>query len=197
MPRIGFKHSEASRSQMLARQRARALPLADRFYSRSEFDPNGGCWLWAGAMPNSTGYGTISYNSQTISAHRLTWEIHRGPIPKGMHICHRCDVRACVNPDHLFLGTSADNMHDMVQKGRSRHLFGEASPSCKLRAVDIPAILDRLHGGESCRKIGDDYGVTECAINAIRRGKSWRHITRFHGRDGEAVNSPSPVAANV
>ena len=179
MPRVGFKHSEASRAKMLARQRARARPLVDRFHSRIEFDTNGGCWLWTGSIFTKTGYGNISFNSQTISTHRLSWEIYKGPIPDGLCICHHCDVRACVNPDHLFLGTHADNMHDKDRKGRGNYQFGEGNHVSKLKATDIPVILERLGRGDTCIKISADYGVTDCAINAIRRGKSWRHVTNF------------------
>lgn len=179
MPKVGFKHSEASLAKMLTSQRRRVTPLRERFYNAFEFDLNGGCWLWFGAMINGTGYGSISHNSKNIAAHRLSWEIHHGPIPDGLCVCHHCDVRACVNPDHLFLGTHADNMHDKDRKGRGGYLLGEENHSSKLKARDIPIILDRLRQGQTCRQIGDSYGLTECAINAIRRGKSWRHITGF------------------
>lgn len=81
------------------------------------------CWLWTGA-PNSAGYGMVGEGpagaDRKILAHRLAWEIHFGPIPEGMFVCHHCDTPLCVRPDHLFLGTHTDNMRDMAAKGRQR-----------------------------------------------------------------------------
>jgi len=197
MSKVGFKHSPKSLAKMVVKQRSRVPALATRLYDRIEFDPNGGCWLWTGAMPTHTGYGTITIGGQTIGAHRASWEIHHGALPDGLHVCHKCDVRACVNPDHLFLGTPADNIHDMMVKGRANPKRGDSHASRKLHSSDIPAILARLADGESCRCIADSYGVTDCAINAIRRGKSWRHITFFDSDQGVrgANNSAHEVAA--
>src|SRR3990167_3892348 len=81
-------------------------------------EPNTGCWLWTGAT-RYDGYGTRPWRGKTSAqAHRIAWEVFRGPIPDGLQVLHRCDVRCCVNPDHLFLGTQLDNMRDMIQKGR-------------------------------------------------------------------------------
>lgn len=79
-----------------------------------------GCWLWLGAT-NPLGYGMIDRNRYTEQlAHRYFFKVHRGDIPSGMFVCHRCDTPSCVNPDHLFLGTHEANMKDMVTKGRGR-----------------------------------------------------------------------------
>lgn len=97
-------------------------PLADRFWEKVQKTKT--CWLWTGAnlggkwpygMLGKPGDPTVLYK-----AHRLSWELHVGPIPDGLFVLHKCDVPLCVNPDHLFLGTAADNMADMVQKGRAR-----------------------------------------------------------------------------
>lgn len=82
-------------------------------------EPNSGCWLFEGRT-TSGGYGSITLEGKPHGLHRLMWEHVNGPIPKGMHVLHRCDVRSCGNPDHLFLGTHQDNMRDMQQKRKAR-----------------------------------------------------------------------------
>lgn len=149
----------------------------ERFDRAVEFDPFGGCWLWAGTLIKGTGYGQMEVERRAISAHRLSYQLHKGPIPKDLSVLHKCDVRACVNPDHLFLGTHRDNMADMTRKGRANPRIGDDHARCKITAADVPRILARLLLGETCAAVAVDYGVTDCAINAIRRGKSWNHVT--------------------
>ena len=95
------------------------VDLLNRLRAYTITDRVRGCWVWFGST-NPGGYGNYRITKQKASAaHRLSWEIHNGPIPNGLHVCHHCDVRGCIRPDHLFLGTVADNMRDMKEKGRS------------------------------------------------------------------------------
>ena len=92
--------------------------VAERFHSKYAPVPFSGCWVWMGAL-SGKGYGKLMLKEHRLeSAHRLSWLLHRGPIPDGLHVLHRCDVRTCVNPDHLFLGTNLDNIRDRIAKGR-------------------------------------------------------------------------------
>lgn len=85
-----------------------------------------GCWIWTGVLSGSTGYGVTSKQYQRLSVHRVSWEMANGPIENGLFVLHRCDVRSCVNPAHLFLGTAKDNFHDAIRKGRIRGFFGRS-----------------------------------------------------------------------
>lgn len=157
---------------------ARKTPFdADYIMGRSFQEPNSGCWLWEGGVERA-GYGCAKeapgFGAKSMRAHRLSWTVHFGPVPAGLDVCHKCDVRCCVNPDHLFVGTRAENLADMDRKGRRP--LGEKSVRAKLKGADIPAIRERYASGESPTAIGADFGVTHGAVRFVATRRSWAHI---------------------
>lgn len=145
-----------------------------------------GCWLWTGATAGK-GYGALSAEGVLRYAHRFSFEKFRGPIPAGLHVLHRCDNPPCCNPDHLFIGTRTDNMHDASVKGRLRNR--ERNPQAKLTEAAVAEIRERyLRGGISRRALGEEYGVNEATIGKAVRGKTWG---AYAGVEGHAAVSRS------
>jgi hypothetical protein len=144
---------------------------AERLKAWSQPDESG-CVLWTGHI-SPYGYGILSVRWRDERAHRLAWKIANGPIPDGMFVLHRCDVRNCVNPDHLFLGTLADNNRDKALKGRSFHPKGELHGRSKLTAEKVIAIRADTRPNIT---IADDYGVCNSIIGRVKKRKIWRHV---------------------
>lgn len=113
------------------------LPLEPRFWSYVAV--SGGCWPWLGGTDDD-GYGQFLYKGNAVRSHRVAWIFTFGEIPNGLRVLHTCDNPPCCNPDHLFLGTQANNNADMVAKGRQRILYGEAHGSAKLTTNDVAAM---------------------------------------------------------
>lgn len=149
-----------------------------RFITRGA--PND-CWEWQGNR-NKKGYGIIAEQTGRTLAHRLSWIIHYDPIPGDLRVLHTCDNPPCCNPSHLFLGTQADNVRDMDNKGRRGNgggtkALGELSHQAKLKSTDIP-VIRRLHKeGATYAEIARRYAVSAQSINAIIAGKTWKHIS--------------------
>ena len=144
------------------------VPIATRFLSRIVKHPRPGCWLWQG-FKDVHGYGVIrrgGKGGKAVLTHRYSWELHRGEIPKGLHVLHSCDVPACVNPDHLFLGTQADNMRDMRSKGRGK------APR-RFTQSQIEYVRSLLASGQEQAYIGRLFGVDPSTISHIARGKTY------------------------
>jgi hypothetical protein len=149
---------------------------SSKFEQRYIPEPNTGCWLWtAGLMPD--GYGTVfptGHRGKQWRAHRLAYVLFRGDIPKGMQVLHRCDTRACVNPDHLFLGTPRDNIHDMLAKGRDT-IVGERNSRAKLSEAQVKAI--RLRGmKEPVDSLAREFGITKSHLRRIVQGLAWASL---------------------
>ena len=144
--------------------------LAERFWAK--VDHMGECWLWTGGKSHD-GYGHYRTDFGVERAHRVSWWLHFGPIKSGLMVLHKCDIPACVNPDHLFLGTRADNATDREKKGRGGQVNGERNANAKLTAADVIAIRARA---ESSRSIGKEYGVSHAVVTSIRRRESWKHV---------------------
>lgn len=154
-------------------------PPAVAFAMRHMPEPNSGCWLWTGSYMQQ-GYGVFysKWTGEKVAtlAHRASWELHSGAIPEGMCVCHRCDNPACVNPDHLFLGTNQDNVDDKVKKGRQSRLPGERNPKAKLTEGEVSSIRLSLAAGADTVDLALRYGVTLGTIHHIAKRLTWKHV---------------------
>jgi len=156
--------------------------LNDRFKKHVFPEPNTGCWLWAGSM-TQYGYGDMTYSipnengkiiEKHLFAHRYSYLIHKGD-PKDLFVCHTCDVRCCVNPDHLFLGTRQDNNNDKILKGRGAK--GENVGTARLKEYQVIEIHQKYKQGISISVLSSDYSIGKHAIYSIIKGKSWTYLS--------------------
>jgi hypothetical protein len=154
-------------------------PILKRLDRLSIPEPNSGCWLWLGNL-KSDGYGhmivTIDGSWKKRGAHRVSWTAHYGEIPEGMSVLHRCDNRACINPEHLFLGTQLDNVQDMHAKGRwkATNQHGEDSHLSKLTEPEVRRILALTD--KSSKELANEFGVSQALIVQIRARRVWKHL---------------------
>lgn len=150
----------------------------DRFWAKAK-RAESGCWEWT-ASRFRNGYGRFRLDGRTQSAHRVAYELAVGQIPDGMLICHRCDNRVCVNPEHLFIGTHADNAQDMIQKGRhwivtdpGRRAAGGLAHKARLSAAQVEEIFALSARGLAQRAIAKVVGTNQGHVSRILAGKCW------------------------
>jgi hypothetical protein len=164
----------------------RAQNPDERFWLKVEKGPT--CWEWQG-FRNRLGYGMIGMirkgKQSSIHAHRMSYILNHGPIPQGMFICHHCDNPSCVRPDHLFLGTPADNTHDAQRKGRMRiavpkvrgHNKGSRHGRHKLTEAEVAEMRARYAaGGISMTELARMYGVDLSRVSRIINRLGWQHV---------------------
>lgn len=147
--------------------------LLARLAKRSRLNPETGCIEWTGALMHK-GYGHINWRGKVYRTHRLSYAAVNGDIPEGMFVCHKCDNPKCMNPEHLFLGTYADNSADMAQKKRST--IGERNPMAKVNTATVQAIRILGNTGMFQKNIAEKFGISREAVGLILRGERWKHI---------------------
>jgi len=145
--------------------------ILKRLEQYTSIDHASGCHLWIG--PKREGYGRLKIQGKMIGVHRLVYSMSKGEIPSGMLVCHSCDTPACVNPEHLFLGSDKDNSDDKVSKGRQARCPGELNGRAKLTAEQVLRIRN---DNRLLKEIAADYGVTLSVISHIKTRRSWKHI---------------------
>lgn len=131
-----------------------------------------GCWLWTGGQ--TKGYGAFGYRNGNGYAHRFSYELTYGPIPPGKMIGHHCDTPLCVNPDHLFVCTAAENTADMLRKERQAR--GERAGSAKITENDVREIRSLHRDGISDRSIANRFAISASNVNMIVGRRTWKHI---------------------
>jgi hypothetical protein len=149
----------------------------DKIKAAVAVDQKTGCWLWRMSLTPG-GYGQVWHDGRVCRAHRVAYEVFVGPVGS-LYVCHTCDTRACVNPEHLFLGTAADNACDRDTKGRRRPLSGEMAPTAKLTAHAVRVIRARSATGASNLRLAREFGVHERTIRRAVSGNTWACAALF------------------
>lgn len=144
-----------------------------RFWNKVDFGGAGGCWNWT-AYLHHKGYGRFHFRKRITGAHQVSYLLFRGPIPKGLCVCHKCDNRRCVNPEHLFLGTNADNQEDASRKKRMPH--GQGHWKVSISDAMALQIKDLIREGVQPLAISQQLAVPYYTVMNIKQGTSFRHL---------------------
>lgn len=160
------------------------LPFPENFWYHVDKKGDDECWEWNGQRQNPHkgknndwgNYGLFYYKDKTRKAHQVSYELAHGEIPDGMFVLHKCDNPPCVNPNHLFLGTTTDNMKDMVSKGRNVCRIGSENQNSKLTNEKVVEIRKLIASKVPLRRIAKMFGVSDCPIRLIAKGITWRHV---------------------
>lgn len=188
-PRRPFRTRETGTAGQIWAQSGKALPestLQPKFQQLfwSRVNRTESCWEWSSSK-DAKGYGRIRLPGRRahFRAHRIAFFLSTGVDPRDLLVCHTCDNPSCVRPDHLFLGTIADNVSDMMAKGRNTPtgISGAQNPSAVLSESDVRAIVALILGGKTNTEIAKQYGVSGAMISCIRLGKAWRVLTESMG----------------
>lgn len=178
MPHKGYKQTEEHKIK--AQEAKSKMPLKktpeERFWKFVDRCREDECWEWHGAFIGGKrgGYGSFGIRSKTVLAHRFSYEIHKGKIPKGLLVCHSCDNRKCVNPKHLWIGTDKDNSLDRETKGRSVDNHGEKCGKAKLTWIQVKKIREmRTKNSYTYKQLGELFKTTDTNIHLIIKNQTW------------------------
>lgn len=172
-----WRHYQAARKYgdptVVRQKQLHGLTLAERFDAYTKKGPD--CWEWVGSKDRN-GYGRLNIRGTPYLASRLSFALRYGDIPLGRYVCHKCDNPTCVNPEHLFLGTQADNIADMHAKGRDRKrgLPGEQHHAAKLTD---DAVREIRASSDSALDLSRRYGVSRATVQDVNDRKTWKHVT--------------------
>lgn len=159
-----------------------AMNSLAKFLAQVDKSGPNGCWIWTGRTLPPSGYGQLGRHDY---AHRVSYDLHKGPIPKGKRVCHSCDNPPCVNPDHLWTGTQAENLQDMALKGRSTR--GASNPQAKLTEQQVHEMWDLFLSGVRQKTIAAKFSVHAQYVSLIFCGHRWKHI--FDQKMGAGIAS--------
>jgi hypothetical protein len=167
----GCYKSDVNRNAMSTMQFKKYGETIDRFFKRFKVNEQNGCWEWLSSS-DKDGYGLLWGKGKRILAHRYSYKHHYGIDPGELNVCHKCDNPRCVNPDHLFLGTTKDNVQDCMDKGRDA-MIGSRNNKAKLTEDDIPTIREDKRKSSDIAKT---YNVSKSTIKKIKNKSSWSHV---------------------
>ncbi len=134
------------------------------------------CWIWCGAFNPKNGYGLLRDGEKTKLTHRLSYEIFKGKIEKGKYICHSCDNKLCINPDHLWIGSQSENIQDALNKKRWNPPRGESNGKSLLSEENVIEIRKLLEQNMKQNQIAEKFNIDQSTVSDIKRKKRWKHL---------------------